>query len=240
MTGTAGASNPQVRSQIGVSALVATSASRTLSRWRHGFKSRWDYQETRRSGAMSGGRGPSRFVLVPHLSRGRCERVESHPDSIHGWASAAASNYTGVSRDTQQSVDARPEAERGAQSCSAWARSLANGRGYVASHRTRLRCLGPKTGWRPACRPARDGAVSAGHLPPVQRRGTPQNRGVALRGENGESVGTLVRRPVCDFGSAFRIRSGRCFTQFHLIFDSSTRCLTPGARPAPLGIAALE
>jgi hypothetical protein len=44
VTGTAGASNPQVRSQIGVSALVATSASRTLSRWRHGFKSRWDYQ----------------------------------------------------------------------------------------------------------------------------------------------------------------------------------------------------
>jgi hypothetical protein len=75
----------------------------TLSRWRHGFKSRWDYQETRRSGAMSGARGPSRFVLVPHLSRGRCERVESHPDSIHRWASAAASNYTGVSRDTQQS-----------------------------------------------------------------------------------------------------------------------------------------
>ncbi len=35
----------------------------------------------------------------------------------------------------------------------ALARPLANGRGHVASHRARLRCLGPNTGWRPACRP---------------------------------------------------------------------------------------
>jgi hypothetical protein len=33
------------------------------------------------------------------------------------------------------------------------ARSLANGRGWVASHQTRLRCLGPRTGWRPAWQP---------------------------------------------------------------------------------------
>jgi len=45
MTGTAGAPNPQVRSQIRVSPLVAKSAPRTLSRWRHGFEPRWDYQE---------------------------------------------------------------------------------------------------------------------------------------------------------------------------------------------------
>jgi hypothetical protein len=44
MTGTARASNPHVRRRIWVSSLVATSASRTLSRWRHGFEPRWDYQ----------------------------------------------------------------------------------------------------------------------------------------------------------------------------------------------------
>lgn len=33
----------------------------------------------------------------------------------------------------------------------------------------RLRCLGPKTGWRPAGPSARDGAVPAGHLPPAQK-----------------------------------------------------------------------
>src|ERR671911_2234897 len=42
MTGTAGASNPQVRNEIRPSPQVARSAPRTLSRWRHGFKSRWD------------------------------------------------------------------------------------------------------------------------------------------------------------------------------------------------------
>jgi hypothetical protein len=44
MTGTAGASNPQVRNEIRPSPQVARSAPRTLSRWRHGFKSRWDYK----------------------------------------------------------------------------------------------------------------------------------------------------------------------------------------------------
>jgi hypothetical protein len=39
MTGTAGASNPQVRNRIRTSAQVAKSAPRTLSRWRHGFES---------------------------------------------------------------------------------------------------------------------------------------------------------------------------------------------------------
>ena len=47
MTGTVGASNPQVSRQIWASPQVARSDSRTLSRWRHGFKSRWDYKEKR-------------------------------------------------------------------------------------------------------------------------------------------------------------------------------------------------
>ena len=42
--GTAGASNPQVRERIRASPQVAKSASRTLSRWRHGFEPRWDYK----------------------------------------------------------------------------------------------------------------------------------------------------------------------------------------------------
>jgi hypothetical protein len=52
----------------------------------------------------------------------------------------------------------------------------------------RLRCLGPKTGWRPAGPSARDGAVPAGHLPPVQRRDTRLERGAGRRGEIGEPV----------------------------------------------------
>jgi hypothetical protein len=67
------------------------------------------------------------------------------------------------------------------------ARSLAGGCRSFASHRARLRCLGPKTSWRTACRPVRDGAVSAGHLPPVQRHATVQNRGGSQRGGIEES-----------------------------------------------------
>ena len=43
MTGTAGASNPHVRNQIRASPQVVRSIPRTLSRWRHGFEPRWDY-----------------------------------------------------------------------------------------------------------------------------------------------------------------------------------------------------
>jgi hypothetical protein len=43
-TGTAGVSNPQVRNRIRASPQVARSAPRTLSRWRHGFEPRWDYE----------------------------------------------------------------------------------------------------------------------------------------------------------------------------------------------------
>jgi hypothetical protein len=42
--GCAGATNLQVRVPIRVSPQVASSVPRTLSRWRHGFKSRWDYK----------------------------------------------------------------------------------------------------------------------------------------------------------------------------------------------------
>jgi hypothetical protein len=44
MTRRVGASNPQVRNRIRASLQVVKSAPRTLSRWRHGFKSRWDYK----------------------------------------------------------------------------------------------------------------------------------------------------------------------------------------------------
>src|SRR5918994_6536696 len=46
--GWAGASNSQVNDEIRLLPQVARSAPRTLSRWRHGFEPRWDYQETRR------------------------------------------------------------------------------------------------------------------------------------------------------------------------------------------------
>jgi hypothetical protein len=39
--------NPQVRNRIRPSPQVAKSVPRTLSRWRHGFKPRWDYQGKR-------------------------------------------------------------------------------------------------------------------------------------------------------------------------------------------------
>jgi hypothetical protein len=45
MTGTAGASNAQVRNQIGPSPQVARSAPKTLPRWRHGFEPSWDYEQ---------------------------------------------------------------------------------------------------------------------------------------------------------------------------------------------------
>ena len=71
----------------------------------------------------------------------------------------------------------------------------------------RLRCLGPKTGWRSAGPSARDGAVPAGHLPPVQRRDTRLERGEEWRGEIGEprwrrlgSLDRSVRRHGIRFG----------------------------------------
>jgi hypothetical protein len=62
-TGTAGASNPQVRNQIRPSPQVANPAPRTLSRWRHGFEPRWDYQ-------VRACIGESRLPVAPHWPRG--------------------------------------------------------------------------------------------------------------------------------------------------------------------------
>ena len=59
MTGTAGASNPQVRNRIRASPQVARSASRTLSRWRHGFESPLGLLRCRCRGAERLRRGPA-------------------------------------------------------------------------------------------------------------------------------------------------------------------------------------
>jgi hypothetical protein len=79
MTGTAGASNPQVRSPIRTSPQVARSAPRTLSRWRHGFEPRWDYQGKRIVGTLlftlvKGRRGPSGHTKgqVKHAKQAGC------------------------------------------------------------------------------------------------------------------------------------------------------------------------
>ena len=61
-TGTAGASNPQVRNQIRPSPQVANPAPRTRSRWRHGFEPRWDYQ-------VRACIGESRLPVAPHWPR---------------------------------------------------------------------------------------------------------------------------------------------------------------------------
>jgi hypothetical protein len=47
----------------------------SLSRWRHGFKSRWDYEQRRRSDALYGLKAESAGPFVPHLSRGRPRHV---------------------------------------------------------------------------------------------------------------------------------------------------------------------
>jgi len=66
MTGTAGASNPQIRNRA--SPQVAKSAPRTLSRWRHGFKSRWDYADQRPCPRVVSASGPA---LTPRRAWGR-------------------------------------------------------------------------------------------------------------------------------------------------------------------------
>ncbi len=49
--GTSEQLNWQVSCQIRAFSLVPEMAPRTLSRWRHGFKSRWDYQAKRAIGS---------------------------------------------------------------------------------------------------------------------------------------------------------------------------------------------
>jgi hypothetical protein len=62
---------------------------------------------------------------------------------------------------------------------------------------------------------------------PIQRRATTSERD-ALKGENPGSLRGVQVKEVCATpADAFRIGSGSCFPQFHLIFDSSSRCLTP-------------
>jgi hypothetical protein len=71
--GLRGEANPQVEGIFKASPQVVEAASRTLSRWRHGFKSRWDYKERRRSDNVSSLNGESARPFVPHssvLSRG--------------------------------------------------------------------------------------------------------------------------------------------------------------------------
>jgi hypothetical protein len=83
--GTAGASNPQVRDSIRASPLVAKSAPRTLSRWRHGFKSRWDYAGQRPYRGVTRANGPA---LAPRRTRGRHdnELSTSRLGPVRGWA----------------------------------------------------------------------------------------------------------------------------------------------------------
>jgi len=67
--------NPQVSGDFHRSPQVTESARLNLSRWRHGFEPRWDYQEGRRSGHLSGvgGAGPvrSRPAFVPQRTAPR-------------------------------------------------------------------------------------------------------------------------------------------------------------------------
>jgi hypothetical protein len=71
--GTAGASNPQVRNQIRPSPQVAKSAPRTLSRWRHGFEPRWDYEYKGQGQGASlkafGGLNGDSTPNIPRISR---------------------------------------------------------------------------------------------------------------------------------------------------------------------------
>jgi hypothetical protein len=55
---------------------------------------------------------------------------------------------------------------------------------------------------------ARDGAVSAGHLPPVQRHGTALDRVVKERGETGEAELLIDCEECATSADAFRIGSG--------------------------------
>jgi len=72
--GNSRATNADVRRQIRASSQVAREAPRTLSRWRHGFKSRWDYFQgplTSASRCPWPGRSLSRLPREPHLPDAR-------------------------------------------------------------------------------------------------------------------------------------------------------------------------
>jgi hypothetical protein len=67
--------SPQVSGACQRSPQVTESARLNLSRWRHGFKSRWDYKQRRWSDTPSRLSGESAGPFVPHLSRGRQRHV---------------------------------------------------------------------------------------------------------------------------------------------------------------------
>src|SRR5512132_4460574 len=59
--------NTQVDEHLKASAQVVESAPRTLSRWRHGFKSRWDYAGQRPCSGVPMADGPA---SAPRRTRG--------------------------------------------------------------------------------------------------------------------------------------------------------------------------
>ena len=81
--------NPQLDKHLKASPQVAESVPGTLSRWRHGFKSRWDYQEKRRSEVLSGaGRRSTPFSsrICPAADRHTSQlgRVGTNAQAVDG------------------------------------------------------------------------------------------------------------------------------------------------------------
>ena len=71
--------NPHVRGLFPPPPQVTELARVNLSRWRHGFKSRWDYKQRPRSEAVSHLNRHSTRSFVPHSSRGRPLHVTIEP-----------------------------------------------------------------------------------------------------------------------------------------------------------------
>jgi hypothetical protein len=78
---TAGATHPQVRARIGASPQVPNLGSRTRSRWRHGFKSRWDYARQRPCPGLTRASGAR---LGPPRTRGRHKNPQPTPLASSG------------------------------------------------------------------------------------------------------------------------------------------------------------
>jgi hypothetical protein len=82
---------------------VAKPGSRTLSRWRHGFEPRWDYQQERRSGGLSSRSGESAQPFIPHPSRTEmCEVTVASPAG-RATACTASGRTASVRRSTAPS-----------------------------------------------------------------------------------------------------------------------------------------
>ena len=91
--------NPQISGPSRVPPQVTESARLNLSRWRHGFEPRWDYQETRRSEALSGAGEPSCAVFVPHLSCSGPPHVNNLAQSDQGSGCDCVNHPWGKRRD---------------------------------------------------------------------------------------------------------------------------------------------